>query len=143
MNMRKKMKMSRFVLSKKDKKKEMEKELLSKMRKDKKERKKKMRARRARLARLEKEELMRWNEKEKMNGTSRKKWMDRQEHEVVMLNLSIMAEKLSDDRLVEEKRTPMDMFWKSWDSKQIERSRMGKKQKEEVEKIINENKIKS
>jgi hypothetical protein len=61
---------------------------------------------------LEKEELMRWNEKEKMNGTSRKKWMDRQEHEVVMLNLSIMAEKLSDDRLVEEKRTPMDMFWK-------------------------------
>jgi hypothetical protein len=29
--------------------------------------------------------------------------MDHQEHEVVMLNLSIMAGKLSDDRLVEER----------------------------------------
>ncbi len=61
---------------------------------------------------------MRWKEKEKKHGmvgmgerarTAREKWMDNQEHEVVMLNLSIMAGKLSDDRLVEERRTPMDM----------------------------------
>jgi hypothetical protein len=131
------MKMSRFVLSEKGKKKEKEKEILNIMRKEKKERKKKMRARRARLDQLEKEELMWWTEKEKKHGTAREKWMDRQEHEVVMLNLSIMAEKLSDDRLVEEQRTPVDMFWKCWDSKQIERSRMGEKQREEVKKIVN------
>jgi hypothetical protein len=52
--------------------------------------------------------------------------MDRQEHDVVMLNLSIMGGgELSDDRLVEERRTTMDMFWKCWDSKQIERSGCG------------------
>jgi hypothetical protein len=55
---------------------------------------------------MEKEELMRWKEKEKEDGTAREKWMNRQEHEVVMLNLSILAGKLSDEQLVEEKRTP-------------------------------------
>jgi hypothetical protein len=59
-----------------------------------------------------------------------------QDHEVMMLNISIMADKLNSNRLVEEHRTPMEMFWKCWDSKQIERSRMGKKQQEEVKKIL-------
>jgi hypothetical protein len=67
---------------------------------------------------------------------AREKWMDRQ-HEIVMLNHSIMAGKLRDDQLVEERRTAMDMFWKCWDRKQIERSRMGNKQREEVKKIVN------
>jgi hypothetical protein len=110
--------------------------MLKRMRK---ERKKKMRARRTRVDRMEKEELMRWKEKE--DGTAREKWMNCQEHEVVMLNLSILAAKLSNKWLVEEKRTPMGMILSSWDRKQIEKGRMGMKQKEEVEKIINGNKI--
>jgi 3-deoxy-D-arabino-heptulosonate 7-phosphate (DAHP) synthase len=145
--------MSRFVKKKeKDeddlyqkKKKEKEQQKMTKrMRKERKKRKKNIRARRARLDGME--ELMRWKEKEKKHGmvgmgerarTAREKWMDCQEHEVVMLNLSIKARKLSDYRLVEERRTPMDMFWKCWDSKQIERSRMGNKLREEVKKIVN------
>jgi hypothetical protein len=75
--------------------------------------------------------------KEKRARAVRDKWMEHQEHEVVILNLSIIAGKLSNDRLVEEHRTPMDMFWKCWDSKQIERSQMGKKQREEVKTIFN------
>ncbi len=128
------------------KKKEQEQQkMLKRMRKERKERKKNMRARRARLDGMEKEKLMRWKEKEKKHGmvgmgerarTAREKWMDHQEHEV-MLNLSIMAGKLSDDWLVEERRTPIEMFWKCWDSKQIERSRLGNKQREEVKKIVN------
>jgi hypothetical protein len=114
--------------------------MLKRMRKERKERKKKMRARQTRVDRMEKEELMRWKEK-KEDGTAREKWMNRQEHEVVMLNLSILAGKLSDEWLVEEKRTPMGMILRSWDRKQIEKGRMGTKQKEEVEKIIIGNKI--
>jgi hypothetical protein len=53
--------------------------------------------------------------------------MEHQENEVEMLNISIMAEKLKSDWLVEEQRTPMEMFWKGRDRKQIERSRMGEK----------------
>ncbi len=62
--------------------------------------------------------------------------MEHQEHEVEMLNISIMAEKLKSDWLVEEQRTPMEMFWKGRDRKQIERSRMWEKQ-QEVTKILN------
>jgi hypothetical protein len=58
-----------------------------------------------------------------------------------MLNLSILAGKLSDEWLVEKKRTSMGMILSSWDREQIEKGRMGTKQKEEVEKIINRNKI--
>jgi len=99
------------------------------MGKERKERKK-MRAVGAELDRMKKEELMRWKEKEKkfcMVGmrflnkeerarAEREKWMDHQDHEVMMLNISIMAEKLNSNRLVEEHRTPMEMFWKYWDS---------------------------
>jgi hypothetical protein len=35
----------------------------------------------------------------------------------------------------------MGIILRSWDRKQIEKGRMGTKQKEEVEKIINRNKI--
>jgi hypothetical protein len=42
---------------------------------------------------------------------------------------------------VKEKRTPMGIILRSWDRKQIEKGRMGTKQKEEVEKIINRIKI--
>jgi hypothetical protein len=80
---------------------------------------------------------MRILNKEERARAEREKCMDHQEHEVMMLNISIMAEKLHSDRLVEEHRTPMEMFWKCWDSKQIKRSRMGKKQQEEVKKILN------
>ncbi len=72
---------------------------------------------------------MRWKEKEKKNcmvgmrflnteegaRAEREKWMDHQDHEVMMLNISIIAEKLNSDRLVEEHRTSMEMFWKCWD----------------------------
>jgi hypothetical protein len=51
------------------KKKEQEQQKMRKrMRKERKERKKNMRARRARLDGMEKEELMRWKEKEKKHG---------------------------------------------------------------------------
>jgi hypothetical protein len=50
--------------------------MLKRMRKE----SKKMRARRTRVDRMEKED-----------GTAREKWMICQEHEVVMLNLSILA----------------------------------------------------
>jgi hypothetical protein len=139
--------MSRFVkkeeddLYKKKKKEQEQQKMLKRMRKERKERKKKMRARRTRVDRMEKEELMRWKEKEKEDGTAREKWMKCQEHEVAMLNLSILAGKLSDERLVEEKRTPMGMILRSWHRKQIEKGQMGTKQKEEVEKIFNGSKI--
>jgi hypothetical protein len=146
---KKKFKMSRFIKKeeddqykkKKKEQKEQQKMLKIRMRKERKERKKKMRAMRARVDEMEKEELMRWKDKEKEDGTLREKYMNRQEHEVVMLNLSILAGKLSDEQLVEEKRTPLGMILWSWDRKQIERGRTGTKQKEEVEKIITGNKI--
>ena len=59
---------------------------------------------------------MRFLNKEERARAEREKWMDHQDHEVMMLNISIMAEKLNSNRLVEEHRTPMQMFWKYWDS---------------------------
>jgi hypothetical protein len=56
--------------------------------------------------------------------------MDHQDHVVMMLNISIMADKWNSDRLVEEHRTPMEMFLEVSGQKQIERSWMGKKQRE-------------
>ena len=64
-----------------------------------------MRARRAKLDLMEKMELMRWKEKEKKHGVDgmgflnkekraraeREKWMENQEHEVVMLNASLLV----------------------------------------------------
>jgi hypothetical protein len=43
---------------------------------------------------------------------------------------------VKNDILAEEKRKPMSRFRASWDQKQFVRSRMGKKQKEEVEKVL-------
>jgi hypothetical protein len=108
-----------------------------------------MKVKRAELDQMKKEELMRWKEKkhgmvgmrflnkEEQARAERDKWMEHQEHEVEMLNISIRAEKLKSDWLVEEQRTPMEMFWKCRDRKQIERSWMGEKQPEEVTKILN------
>jgi ATPase subunit of ABC transporter with duplicated ATPase domains len=146
---KKKFKMSRFIKKeedevykkKKKEQKEQQKMLKIRMRKEGKERKKKMRARQARADRMEKEELMRWKEKEKEDGTVREKWLNSQEHEVAMLNLSILAGNLSHEQLVEEMRTPECTILRKWDRKQIDKGRMGRKQKEEVEKIINGNKI--
>jgi hypothetical protein len=81
---------------------------------------------------------MRFLNKEERARAEREKWMDHQDHEVMMLNISIMAEKLNNNQLVEEHRTPMEMFWKYWDSKQIERSRMGKKQRGRSKKSLTE-----
>jgi hypothetical protein len=53
-----------------------------------------------------------------------------------MLNMSIVAEKLKSAWLLEEPRTPMEMFWKCRDRIQIKRSQMGEKQLE-VTKILN------
>jgi hypothetical protein len=123
--------MSRFIkkkereeddLSQKEKKEQEEQKMLKRMRKERKERKK-MRAVGAELVRKEKEELMRWKGKEKKHGmvgmrflnkeerarVEREKCMDHQEHEVIMLNTSIMV-KLNSDQLVEEHRTSMEMF---------------------------------
>jgi hypothetical protein len=119
-----------------------------------KERKKKLRAAQANVAnvsRMEEEELKWWKEKKKKHAMTRMKflseeelvrvkreeWMDCKEHEVAMLNISIAAKKLKRDRLTNEHRSPMEMFWLSWDRKQIVKSRMGEKQKEEVKKIVN------
>jgi hypothetical protein len=93
---------------------------------------------------------MRWKEKENKHGwvgmrflskeerakVEREEWMDNQEHEVALLNISIMAWKLKSDWLIEEHWSPMEMFWHYCDSKQIVRSRMGEKQQEEVKKIL-------
>jgi hypothetical protein len=53
---------------------------------------------------------LRFLNKEEQARAEREKWMDHQDHEVMMLNINIMAEKLNSDRLEGEHRTPMEMF---------------------------------
>jgi len=99
---------------------------------------------------LQQEELRRFARKEKMHALTAMKFlskeekakaqrdqnMDKEEHNVTKLNISSQEENVKNDRLAEEKRNPMARFWASWDQKQFVRSRMGKKQKEEVEKVL-------
>jgi hypothetical protein len=153
--------MSKFILTEKVKKKREEKKMLKRMMKKKreeekmlkrmrkkmKERKEKLRAARANGYILQQKELKRFAKKEKMHTLTamiflseekqakaqRDRNMDNKEYNVTLLNISIQEENMKNDRLAEEERKPMVRFWASWDHKQFVRSRMGKKQKEEVE----------